>query len=167
MSIYTDTLTQSRLKEVLHYNPDTGDWTWIVSNSNRKPVGSKAGTIGDSGYSIIRIDGKKYRSHRLAFLYMNGSWPKEYVDHANRNRNDNRWCNLREATVNDNNRNRGLSPLNKSGYKGVYWREDRSKWVSRIKVNNKIITLGHYHTKEEAIKVRQKAEKTYHGEFVI
>lgn len=167
MSIYKSDLTQSRLKQILHYNPDTGEWTWIEKLSDKRPVGSKAGSVGKSGYNIIRINGEKYRAHRLAFLYMTGDWPKEFVDHKNRNRSDNRWCNLREATVNDNNRNRELSPQNKSGYKGVYWREDRDKWVARIKVNNKVITLGHYLIKEDAIKARQVAEQKYHGEFVI
>lgn len=113
-------LTQLRLKELLHYDPVTGHFTWIVANSNRAPAGTPAGRTGNShGYCPIGIDGKRYRAHRLAWLYMTGEWPPEHIDHINGVRSDNRWHNLRAATLKENNRNMGLQRNNAAGYKGV------------------------------------------------
>ena len=70
-------LTQERLKEVLHYYPETGIWTWLISETHRIHVGDRAGGIKEKGYRTIGIDGKRYRSARLAVLYMTGKWPKD------------------------------------------------------------------------------------------
>ena len=66
-------LTQSRLKEVLEYKPNTGEWIWIKPLANRTPLGSVAGSINREGYRTIVIDKKRYQSSRLACLYMTGN----------------------------------------------------------------------------------------------
>lgn len=141
-------LTQSRLKELLHYNPDTGLFTWKVSLSKRVKVGDIAGTVKNPGYLRIRIDGKPYYAHRLAWLYVYGAWPKDQIDHINGERTDNRICNLREATNAENQQNRKKQINNVSGYPGVYWNKSGQKWQARIKINSKTKYLGLFETPE-------------------
>lgn len=144
-----DTLiTQSRLKEVLRYDPETGMFTWLVSLSNRAPAGADAGGLDDDGYRLISIDGRLYQAHRLAVLYMAGVWPPEQTDHANRIPSDNRWKNLRPATRGQNQQN--SKPRGVSRFKGVSWRKDCGKWQAQAKLNGKQHYLGLYHTEELA-----------------
>lgn len=88
-------ITQERLKELLHYDPETGVLTWTKATSNRIAVGDVAGNIGVPGYIDIRVDGVLYKAHRLAVLWMTGSFPEADTDHINGMRADNRWVNLR------------------------------------------------------------------------
>lgn len=90
-------LTQVRLKDILTYDQDTGEFFWNSGSYQNHVDGSLVGWREKSGYLRVMIDGKRYLLHRLAFLYVNGCFPEEQVDHRNRIKNDNRWCNLREA----------------------------------------------------------------------
>ena len=113
-------------------------------------------------FSNETINGKIY----LHKLIMNVSELENMViDHINRQRNDNRKCNLRLATVIQNSYNANIPKDNTSGYIGITWDKSRNKWIAGIKVNYKRINLGRYHDIEDAIKVRLKAEKQYFGEF--
>lgn len=91
-------LTLSRLKKLLDYDPSSGifHWKFIVFRSKMK-VGDVAGGLDEKGYVRIRIDGIKYRAHRLAWFYVKGVWPSDTIDHKDRVRNNNRILNLREA----------------------------------------------------------------------
>ena len=102
------TLTADRLREVLDYDPATGVFTCRVSRGGRRggSIGSVAGRIRKrDGYIVIMVDREDYAAHRLAFLWMTGEWPPDCVDHINRNTGDNKWSNLRNATVAQNNAN--------------------------------------------------------------
>jgi hypothetical protein len=112
--------------------------------------------------SFIHVNGRHYRSSRLAWLYMTGSWPVE-IDHANLNRADDRWTNLREATRPQNNWNTRTPLTNTSGYKGVSRKRD--KWRARIKVNGREISLGHFDTPERAFIAYIFASWDHHGEY--
>jgi len=69
-------LTAERLRAVLSYNPNTGLFTWIKpSKFHPRMQGQVAGSVGTGGYIHIRVDGKKYRAHRLAWLYVYGLPP--------------------------------------------------------------------------------------------
>ena len=100
------TLTQDDLKERLSYDPLTGIFIWKTAYQSRY-IGKEAGSYHCDGYKHISIKKVLYLSHRLAFLYMEGSFPEEDTDHINRVRSDNRWCNLKRTTASDNNYNRG------------------------------------------------------------
>lgn len=115
-------ITQEELKELVHYNTVTGDFTWIVS-SQRVKVGEKLRSIKKNGvpYYRTRIKGEHHLLHRLAWLYMKGVFPTLQIDHINRNSLDNRWSNLREVTasVNIRNSDRYDASNSSTGIKGL------------------------------------------------
>ena len=149
-------ITQKKLKEALHYNPDTGVFTWRKSGSGRKSD-LVAGSINSKGYARITLDGATYYTHHLAILYVFGYTP-EMVDHKNRNRSDNAITNLRYADHEINNKNKGKQSNNKSGVTGVTWHTRTGKWMAGIKHNKKSYNLGYFDKIEDAIKARQVAE---------
>lgn len=164
-------ITQQRLKEVLHYNPDTGIFIWIKPTGKGIHIGDVAGAIkvtrpNNKGrqYIHIGIDGKVYLAHRLAFLYMNGKFPTEVTDHKDCNGLNNKWNNLREATHSQNNGNIRTHTDNKSGIKGVIFH--KGKWRATIaREKNKTKHLGTFSTKELARNAYVKAAKQYFGKF--
>lgn len=144
-------ITQEYLKSILEYNPETGNWIWLVKRKGIKKT-RNAGTPGKNGYLWIRIDYKRYIGARLAFLYMTGKWPIE-IDHINRITNDDRWCNLREVTRAENMKNRNLrAPWKhkKSGFPPGVDKRSQSCYRAKITHNGKKILIGHYKTAEEA-----------------
>ena len=157
-------LTQARLKDLLHYNPDTGIFIWIASLKNGVRIGSVAGTL-DSGYIRIKIQGRLYLAHRLAWLYTYREWPKDQIDHINMFKNDNRISNLREATRSENFANRRTYANSVSGLKGASWKKSRGKWQADITINGKSKYLGLFTTKQEAHAAYCKAADEHHKEF--
>lgn len=155
-------LTQKYLKELLHYNPNTGIFTWKVAKNSHAKVGDIAGykKISDL-YIAIKIDSKKYFAHRLAFLYVYGNFPKRNIDHINHIRDDNRIINLREVTHSENQRNSKKRKDNKSGFTGVCRGNNKNKWVAQIKANGKVKHLGIFRDKKDAIRARQEANIKY------
>jgi hypothetical protein len=155
-------ITQDELKQLLHYNPDTGLFTYLTG---RIRTGRIAGNINKRGYVRLGINGVEYKGHRLAYLYMTGEMPQHFIDHINGIKSDNRWLNLREATNTQNNYNSGMKPFNTSGYKGISWDKKRNKWIAQISINNKNKYLGAFMQKEEAHAAYQMAASKLHGEF--
>lgn len=153
-------LTQRKLKELLRYNPDIGLFTRRTSLQGVQ-AGDIAGCKNPNGYIRIVISYKKYYAHRLAWFYVYGVWPKDQIDHINHNRADNRLVNLREATNQENSMNRGIERRNKSGITGVVWSKDRSKWQAQIITKGKIIHLGRFVDKFEAICARLSANNKH------
>lgn len=158
-------LTQEYLKSILHYNPETGIFTWIKTTSNRVKVGDKAGVKEHWGYISISINCVKYKAHRLAFFYMENRWPEVLLDHKDRVRDNNIWGNLREASHSENAQNGSKQKNASSKYRGVNWDDNRSKWYACIRVDGKTKSLGRHATEEEAHIAYRKAADKYHGEF--
>lgn len=136
---------------------------WIkTSKYSNKNIGDKAGHKSkNTGYISITIDRKFNAAHRLAFLYMTGSYPNDCVDHINRDRADNRWVNLRDVTNAENRKNCCLSVKNKSGVSGVYIDKPSGKWEVKFGYNKVKRYFGRYKTLEEAIQVRNKEIKNF------
>ena len=150
-------ITQEELKNRLIYNPSTGEFTERCS-------GRVAGSTTHYGYVQIGIDYEDYKAHRLAFLYMTGSIPK-MIDHRNRVRNDNRWCNLRESDHEKNNCNTSVRSDNTSGVKGVTWDKNRNKWQAKVQFKGKTYGAGyHINLKDAEIAVSKKRYEL-HGDF--
>jgi hypothetical protein len=162
-------LTQKRLKQLLHYDPDTGGWVWLVdrmSGGGRKVqvhAGDRAGYVRSDGYVRIQIDGAFYLGHRLAFLYMLDRWPAEETDHINLIRSDNRWCNLRDATHSQNQRNSEYHAKMSDLPRGVT--KDREKFRAQIYRGMNKSHLGTFDTPEEASAAYEAAAKELYGEF--
>jgi len=146
-------ITQQRLKEVLRYNEDTGEFIWLVGNFK----GEAAGSIKtrERGRIMICIDRKFYKAHRLVWLYMTGEWPNGIIDHIDRNPSNNRWPNLRIATISENGVNRD-HPLGVLGARGID--ERCGGYRAKIKVNGKAHYLGTFSSLEYAIAARKAAE---------
>ena len=153
-------LTQYRLRELLHYDPDTGIFSWKLDLLNGIHRGDIAGWKSGNGYIKITYRHKNYFCHRLAFLYMLGEVPK-FVDHINGIRADNRFSNLRAASrfINAQNQ-RAPKRDNKCGFLGVYKKKDRFK--AKIKHLGKITYLGTFDTAQDAYAAYLNAKRLLH-----
>jgi hypothetical protein len=150
-----NTMDQARLKELLHYCPDTGVFTW---RSTGKPAGSCKG----HRYVRITISGKHYYAHRLAWVYVYGESPPLHIDHINHDSTDNRLENLRQVTRSENGQNAALSRANSSGYRGVSRDRRRGKWVAYINLARKKKHLGSFDDVSEAAKAYALAAAKIH-----
>ena len=158
-------LTAERVRELLNYAPETGVFTWRVNRGGTANSGSVAGHIDQDGYGRICVDGPHYVASRLAWLYMTGNEPPNTVDHRDLNKVNNRWSNLRAATVLQNMRNRSKYRNNTSGFKGVCRHKPGGKFKAQISVNGRRVHLGCFDTAEAAYAVYCEAAKKLHGEF--
>lgn len=154
-------LTLERLRELLHYDPETGIFTRLIGVKGAA-AGRQAGALDSYGYLRMRIDGKRYKSHRVAWFYVHGKWPAMMLDHINQVKTDNRIVNLREVTASENVQNTSLMANNTSGYRGVTWSKKKHRWKAQITVNKKRIALGHFDTAESAFMAYAKAAKVLH-----
>lgn len=159
-------ITQRQLKEALKYDPETGLFYWLQSRRrNVRRAGDIAGLPRKKGYSQIWIDNKPYSSHRLAFLYMTGEWPK-VVDHVDGDITNNRWNNLRECHGSTlNNANMKRPSRNTSGVKGVSWSSASGKWYASIMRHGKSFNLGYYESKDHAAAAYREAASRLFNEF--
>lgn len=141
-------ITQTELKELLDYNPETGIFTWKVYRQGVKGIGSVAGYLNKAGYIKIMINGKFYQAHRLAWFYIHGEWPKNYIDHINGQKDDNRIENLRDVSRNQNQQNRNC---HRNGHLiGTTFNKHAKKWQSQIVINGKQKHIGLFETEQEA-----------------
>jgi hypothetical protein len=143
-------ITAERVRELLHYDPETGVFARRVSVSGRRRAGG-VGSIERDGYIRITICRHRFPAHRLAWFYQTGEWPGADIDHVNGDRADNRLCNLREATRSRNCMNARMPANNTSGFKGVIWDRYKRKWRADIKLNGKNKTLGLFASPERAL----------------
>ncbi len=153
--------TAEYLRSVLHYDQETGIFTRKVRTSRSVKVGDVAGCQNVLGYQQITVQSRLYLAHRLAWLHTHGVWPKDQIDHINRNRSDNRIANLRDVSTKQNMQNAGKYSSNTSGHPGVSWDKRYSKWRAYIAHNYKLIHLGYFTDIEEALAARKAAEKLY------
>ncbi|ARP90310.1 hypothetical protein CAL14_08440 [Bordetella genomosp. 9] len=161
----TLTLTLSRLREVLAYDPGTGLFTWVSRSSSRSPAGNTAGCLAPNGYVQIRIDGVLYQAHRLAWFYVTGEWPTSLLDHIDLNRANNRWTNLRTASPSQNSANSPMRRHNSTGFKGVTLNRKVGKYRARITVEHREHHLGFFDTASQAYEAYRNASLKFHGEF--
>ena len=158
-------LTPERLRELLSYDPLTGVFTWNVRRSQRAEAGAQAGSEKARGYVEIKIDGRLYKAHRLAFMWMTGEFPPEHVDHINGQKADNRWCNLRPATRSQNLCNQQQHRGSASGLKGAFWDAGKGRWFSAVRVRGSRFDLGYFDSAEDAHAAYCAAAKRLHGDY--
>lgn len=152
-----------RLRELFDYLP-SGELVRKLPASTNAHAGDIAGYVRGDGRSFVSVDGKKYRTHRLIWLWHGRELPKR-LDHINRKEQDNRIENLRACTNAENGWNAKLSKVNKSGIKGVSWNPLNSKWRVRVRVNGSNLNFGCHEDLELAELVSIEARAKYHGAF--
>lgn len=154
------TLTATRLRELLCYDPNTGIFT-RRSLRGGQPAGSVVGTPHGNGYLSARIEGRTRFLHRMAWLYMTGTYPMADVDHRNGDRTDNRWSNLRVGTRGQNMQNqRKARSNNQLGVLGVS--PQKGMFKAQIQVGGRNRYIGRYHTVEEAHAAYIAAKRRLH-----
>ena len=153
-------ITQEIVRELLDYNPETGDLTWkprhrkwfcserVWKSCNTRYAGKIAhGEQTDQRgykYKATGLFRKKYKTHRLVWLWMTGRWPSGQVDHKDREGRNNKWSNLREVSFGDNSRNKSLLKNNTSGVTGVSWNNKISKWSAAVTFEGNVYGLGYF-----------------------
>ena len=146
--------TQTELKDLYNYDPDTGI---LTSKRWGKPVGTR------------RSDGlttRFGRVHRLIWVWMtNDELGTDVIDHINGDPFDNRWSNLRRCTRAQNQLNRSANSNNTSGYKGVTWVERTNLWQAAIGFQGTIYYLGQYESADEAYDVYLEEAERLFGEY--
>lgn len=157
-------VSAARLRELLHYDPETGVFTWRVNRGRTAKAGSIAGFIcKPQGYINTSVDGRTYKTHRLAWLHVYGEWPLQDIDHLNGVRTDNRIANLRDVSRSFNMQNRRThSTHNKAGVLGVSFHKKTKKWMAQITNNGRRITLGYYETTDLAYAFYISAKRVLH-----
>jgi len=164
-------ITQKELKKLLKYDPLTGSIVWKVSFRNKINIGDTAGCLCSQGYRKIKLNQRVYAAHQLVWLYMTGVLHKG-IDHIDQNKSNNTWANLRKASCIINGKNRKINTNNTSGFNGVCYITGRKKWKAQYRDGNKVVSLGLFLKKEDAISARKKANKEQnfhknHGKTVI
>jgi hypothetical protein len=166
LTIYTmsnERITKELVQQLFFYEEETGKLFWKIKPSGPVNKGDEAGRITSNGYRQIRIFNSAYVAHRIVWLYINGNWPKNYIDHINGDRLDNRISNLREVTKQENNQNLlKAQKNNKSNFLGVSWNPKGKKWRAQICVDNKKIYLGLHETPELAHAAYLDAKRKLH-----
>lgn len=143
-----------QLLENLHYDQETGLFTWLKQKAHKTKVGSIAGHKNKRGYIKIRFNSKFYFAHRLAWFYIYNHFPLKSLDHINRNKEDNRISNLREVSNIENCQNKDS--------KGYSFHKPSNKWMARIMINYKQVYLGLFETEDEAREAFLKAKREHH-----
>lgn len=161
MDLKTARLTAERLRELLEYDPQTGAFRRKKTRGGYL-AGTAAGHTRADGYVNIGIDGTYHHGHRLAWLYMTGGHPPEEIDHINGTNSDNRFCNLRLATSQQNKAN--TKARNAYGLKGVDTTPS-GKWRARIKCNGRMRDIGVFNTREAASAAYLSEAKKVFGDF--
>lgn len=140
------------LFDALEYNAETGILMWksVVNRKRGDLAGQQAGYKHRSGYMQLEFLGKYYAAHRVCFYLYHGRWPKGQIDHLNGNREDNRICNLREVSKNENAQNQ------KEHRQGKFWGATHYKdkktrpWLARVILKGKGYYAGYHETEYEA-----------------
>ena len=162
-----EAVTVQRLRELVAYDPETGEFRWKVAVARRVRAGDlTAQSLNSDGYRHLRLDGYTIKAHRAAWAYVTGSWPIGLIDHADGDRGANRFANLREASRSDNLAN---SRVHRSGKidlpKGVTYRKAVGRWVARIQRDGRPIFLGLFDTPEAAAAAYASAAREHFGQF--
>lgn len=157
--------SRKRLLELFECNTKDGTLMRRLTRGSTAVAGSIAGYEHGNGYLRVNVDMEKIFVHRIIWFIATGRWPKNQIDHKNMIRDDNRFCNLREANKAQNAINSGAPANNTSGVRGVRFHGPRGKWTATIKVKQKNIYLGYFMVFEQAVSARMKAEKKFFGEF--
>ena len=175
---YNDDLSAEEVRRRLDYDPLSGQLTWkarsdirperLCKTWNKSHAGKVAGTplkCEHTSYIQVRLNDRHYLAHRLAWLWVYGEWPEEEIDHRDGDGANNRWENLRPASSSQNKQNTQRRRDNRSGFKGVSWIAEKSRFRAEIKIAGKARHLGYFRTAEAAHAAYSNAARDVFGDF--
>ena len=148
------------IRDIIHYDPASGEFRWITKPSYKIREGSIAGTVRADGYRIIMIEGVRYYAHRLAWYLYYGDWPSKWIDHIDRNPSNNRIANLREVTYSENAQNSRPRTNSSRPAKGISLY--RGKFQVSIGVDKRQYHIGTFSTFEEAVEAYEESKSKLH-----
>ena len=157
------TITQAYLHEILEYDPETGVLKNRINRGRRGKAGHVHNSLNTGGYRVVCIDGTQYKTSRVIWFMMTGAWPRLKIDHEDRDRTNERWTNLRQATQGQNMGNRSVGKNSTTGIKGVCKRGKR--FSAQIRIGGKLTHLGYYPTETEAAEAYREAAEIVFEEF--
>ena len=162
-------ITLDQLRVLLHYDPETGRFTWRVKTCRKVVPGAIAGYVRPEGYRIIRIDKRGYRANRLAWFYVTGAWPTGDVDHIDGNPRNDAFCNLRDVSTAGNiqNQKRAHARNKTGGLLGVSKLKSSKRWRARICTNGVQTVIGWFDTPEEAHQAYLEMKRQHHSTCTI
>jgi hypothetical protein len=152
--------------EMLRYDPIEGTFKWFIRPSQGTKAGDEAGYVCKiHGYRKIRVKGRDYYANKIAIFLATGVWPSGEVDHINGDKSDDRLCNLRVVTHQQNMWNQKIRADSQTGYKGVSFDKRSGKYRAHIRSNGKRIHLGIFSTAEVAHKAYMVAALVNYGQY--
>lgn len=170
------------VRQLLRYEPETGKLFWkkrdpkfFKQDGHNGPVkaaaiwnGRRAGKeaftyTNGHGYKVGSMFDVSVSAQRVIWAIVHGEWWDGHIDHINRDRTDNRLCNLRRATAAQNVINSKIRVDNTSGVKGVSRAKDR--WMATITYKQEQIYIGTFSTVQEAAAARKKKAFELFGDF--
>ena len=151
-------------RRTLSYDLETGQVRWKTRTGQRSKIGALVGSSHD-GYLRVKLDGRLYMLHRLAWFIHTGEWPKYEIDHINGDRRDNRMANLRDVPKCINQQNQHKARASSStGLLGVSKCKHRDGFLAQIRVNRQTKSLGFFGTAEQAHAAYLAAKSKLHKE---
>jgi hypothetical protein len=155
-------LTQERVRELFDYSD--GNLIRRKSVQSRSMAGTVAGCLSDRGRYIVSVDYRRYKLHRVIWLWHFGQLPEE-IDHIDGNPSNNRIENMRAADRLSNMKNVKRPSTNTTGFKGVRLHSQSKRWTAQIVADRKHRYLGSFDTPEDAYRAYCTAATALHGEF--
>lgn len=154
------------LHKRLRYDPNSGKLFWtscedMPKNWNRRYAEKEAFTSQVNGYRNGKILGATILAHRVIWTMHYGKWPLGYIDHINGEKSDNRICNLRDVTHQENHRNMPIRSDNTSGVTGVHWNKVHKKWQARIKIGGRYKHIGFFAYFSDAANARSQSSRQH------
>ena len=166
------TLRLERLHELLAYDQATGVFTQRIQYLGRQGARWKAGRVAGcvnklTGYLTLRLDGKLYQAHRLAWLYVHGTWPTAEIDHRDGDRLNNAMSNLRDVSRRENAENmRHARADSATGVQGASPYKKTGRFQALVRHEGRCHYLGTYDTVAEARAVYVDAKAKMHAAWV-
>lgn len=156
--------SREHLRGLLRYERGTGLLFWKAAYQSRY-IGHRAGHATKLGYIRVTVDGRRYMAHVLIWFLMTGEWCPRGIDHRDTVGTNNRWRNLRRATVQQNCHNTKTRSDNALGVKGVFMRAGRKKpFISTVKIDGKQRSRSFVTLEEAAADYAERARENF-GEF--